>query len=997
MCGRKAAALIVALTVFPLVMSGTERFILRDAAMLYEAGQLKAAAGLFGRSAAAVGGPGAMTALCLGGTSDPNAEWAAREHLKDFPESVSRNAILYNSACSAFAEGSYSRVLELLEGVKVRALPRSERDGMHFRMGYSYFMEGYWDSAAEVLSRTADGSSDYAAPSAFVLGYMSYAGGRFRDAVRYFSLSGQDGRFALLSAYYTMECRFLMEDYEYVVSMAEKGMVSIEGGDYGKNVARMVSESYMALGRASEARRFYESYYRSRSTFDRNDFFYAGMMAYGIGNYRDAVSNLSNVSSGADSLAQVALYYQAYSYVQTGNKLEALESFRRCSSMTFDGRIAEDAMFNYAKLAFDVNGDMSGFESYIAGYPSSAKKDEIYGYMASAHMMKRDYASAIDIYRKMGQMNSAASDSFREALFLRSMQLVSSGSYSQTVPLLKQVLRIKEGDRLAFLAGYWLSEAYYRMDDFASAASICRDLSRKREYASMPEFAMLPYNLGYDLFKSGDYAGARDSFNAYLKSSPVFRREAQLRVADCSFMLQDYEQAAAMYEKCAGNYYDSNDIYPLYQGALAYGLTGAEAKKIAMLERVAAYDPGVRFYDEAMFELGRSYVRIDNDTRAEEVFRKLASGTRDSTIIAGVNIELGSLYRNRKEYDMALQYYKSVVETMPLSREAQDALVAIESIYQSRNRPEDYLAYIESIGKASIKTEDEKDDMIFSGAEQTFLKGDYNSALVSLGKYIDKYPSGRNLSQAYYYIGESQKELGRYEKALDAFYKVMSIGEGAFAESATLNYAELSYRLERYQQAYEGYSTLGEIARMENNVFVSLLGVMRSRYRLKEYMNAKSAADDVMASPACDSAAWREAMYVKAKSCIALSDRQGAAPLLAELASAPDTPEGAEASYLLIQELYDSGRFGEVADRVYAFAEKASGQTYFLARAFIVLGDAFAEMDDWEQAKATFASIKDNYKPVSDGDDVLAQVEMRLKRIAELGAADADNVEEDSL
>lgn len=66
---------------------------------------------------------------------------------------------------------------------------------------------------------------------------------------------------------------------------------------------------------------------------------------------------------------------------------------------------------------------------------------------------------------------------------------------------------------------------------------------------------------------------------------------------------------------------------------------------------------------------------------------------------------------------------------------------------------------------------------------------------------------------------------------------------------------------------------------------------------------------------------------------------------------------------------------------MYSFAEKAGGQNYWLAKAFIVLGDSFAEQENMSQARATFESIKEGYTPVGDQDDVLDQVEMRLKKL----------------
>jgi hypothetical protein len=68
-------------------------------------------------------------------------------------------------------------------------------------------------------------------------------------------------------------------------------------------------------------------------------------------------------------------------------------------------------------------------------------------------------------------------------------------------------------------------------------------------------------------------------------------------------------------------------------------------------------------------------------------------------------------------------------------------------------------------------------------------------------------------------------------------------------------------------------------------------------------------------------------------------------------------------------------------NKVYAFSESGSGQMYWLAKSFIVLGDSFADRGELKQAKATFESIKEGYAGSADGDDVLEDVEIRLQKL----------------
>ena len=78
---------------------------------------------------------------------------------------------------------------------------------------------------------------------------------------------------------------------------------------------------------------------------------------------------------------------------------------------------------------------------------------------------------------------------------------------------------------------------------------------------------------------------------------------------------------------------------------------------------------------------------------------------------------------------------------------------------------------------------------------------------------------------------------------------------------------------------------------------------------------------------------------------------------------------------------YDRGDFDAVEEKVYAFSDAGSNQVYWLAKSFIVLGDAFADRGDTEQAEATYNSILDGYAPTREGDDVLDQVQRRLEQL----------------
>ena len=136
------------------------------------------------------------------------------------------------------------------------------------------------------------------------------------------------------------------------------------------------------------------------------------------------------------------------------------------------------------------------------------------------------------------------------------------------------------------------------------------------------------------------------------------------------------------------------------------------------------------------------------------------------------------------------------------------------------------------------------------------------------------------------------------------------------------------------------------------------------------------------ADPKSSEAELREADYIKAKSLLSTNERSRAFEIFNTLAARPSTDEGAEAAYMLILDAYDQGKYDTVEKKVYDFSSKAGGQNYWLAKSFIVLGDSFAEQDNYTQAKATFESVLNGYQPISGtSDDVLDNVRMRLSKL----------------
>ena len=986
------AALSIALALSSeLIANGqtTKTDAFRQAVEFYDRGMFERAESIFSEIAAS--GQDVMAkgyeALCAVRRQSVGNRNLADQYISEYPYSGLIPQIRFYNALNLFDEQNFSTASAEFARIDMRSLKNSQVPEFIFKQAYSLFELDEYDRAEELFSKAEKMPySDYTAPSRYSLGYIEYVRKNFEDSFDWFSKAAKDPRFTEQAVPYMIECRYMLKDYSYVISNGDAALDRVTP-ERKRQLARFISESYLSEGNAAKAREYYEIFGEGAKEMDDADLFYAGSVMYSTGDYKGAVDKFSRMTSRADSIGQIANYEMAYSYIKTGNKVAAMDAFKAASSQPWNEDIREDAHFNYAKLSFDLNNNPSVFNEYMKAYPGKKKDDIIYGYIALACLYGHDYAAAVDAYSNIDLLDSRQKVNYMKANYLRAHQLIEGGGWRDAVPLLKAASYYSDKrDPFNQIARYWLGESYFRSGQYDQAIDVYTTLYNNSALEGKPEGALIPYDLAYCYFKKDDYDGAAKWFDEYLASSkPAKGEDAAARRADCDFLRKDYPSAINLYEAAIARFPYKDNLYPYLQAGIAYGLTGDKKGKVKVLSSVEEADPSAEFYPEAMYELGRAYVAASDNESAISVFRKLGSSTKDNTIIARSLIELGMISRNMSEYDNALDCYKKVIDLMPDTDYAADALSAIESIYQSEGRGDEFLDYAELIGATRDKTDAEKEQMYFNAAEQVFMTENYSKAISSLKSYLDRYPQGVNVAQTQYYLAECHRNLGQKELACDWYQKSLETEpSGLCSENATLRLAGLSFELEHFKDAYSYYRSLLSIARLDANRHTARAGMMQSAFRGLDYQEAIACADALKADKASSAAEKRQADYVCAKSSLSLGERDKAYALFRSLSSEPSDAEGAEATYMLIQDAYDQGNYSTVQSMVHKFAADAPNQSYWLAKAFIVLGDSFAEQENYAQAKATFESIRDGYTPQGKSDGVLDNVNMRLEKLKTL-------------
>jgi len=925
----------------------------------------------------------AYKVLCAIALDRVNADGQVKVFSDTHPNAPELSMIKYALASKYFDRGLYKEAVEIFRTINEKYLYKDLRTEFCFKKAFGEMTLGNRKPSAEGFARIVGSHlNQYTYPSIYYLGYVNYLDRNFSEAAGLFERAAEDSRFEAMARYYALESKFMLSDHGYVTSHGDDIYSTIKE-ELKPNVARMMSESYFSLGENTLAQKYMDIYESSGTSLSRKDAYFSALLAYSLNSFSRAARGFGSVTAenGTDSLSQSAWYYRANCNLQLGNKIAAISDFKNASELTFDRIITEDALFNCAKLSFDVNSDISQFEKYLKQYPNTRRADIISNYMAMSYVDRKDYAAAVDLLRRIPKPDNDVTANLQKASFLRALQLIGSGSYRSAVEMLElSIANGKQNETLANLARYWDAECLFRDGKYVEAANVNKSLLANPAFRKSAEYPMTLFNQGYCLFKNGDYAGAQSHFADYLGcSDAVFEKDAGVRLADSYFMQSQYKQAASAYQGICDRYPGSDDIYPALQAAISYGLSGNGDTKMAILRETVSKHGNAPLYPRALYELGNAYFQQDQYDDASECFHTLLGMKSDSTYFAKSLLALAMISSNTQKYDKALDYYKRVVKELRGTAEAQDALAGIENVYNTLNRPADYLAYLDENGYQAVKTDAEREAMLFASAEQLFRSGNHSAAMSALQSFLATYPSGGNAYKARFYLAQSLAATSRKEAACDMYAKVINAG-GAYTEQAMASYAKLSYELERYDRAAQTYAALADRTSMDDVRCSAFSGLMRSRYGMRDYEGAVAAAASVATFTYSAAEVLREADFLKAKSLVCLGRRDEALVIYKSLSSSCEDTYGAEAAYEVILDSFNSGKFEDVEQKVYALSDSNTPQIYWLAKSFIVLGDSFESRGDSAQALATFKSIADGYSS-DEPDDILPTVKARVSAL----------------
>ncbi len=913
-------------------------------------------------------------ALCGLKLDNGNAEEQIAEFLKEFPESSFRNRALFEQAIYQFDKKKYPAVLKTLENIDKSAISKDELAHFYYMKGYSNFEKEKFDAALTAFAEIKDGNSLYAAPSQYYFGHIHYLNGNYETALQEFLKLKKNPVFEKVIPFYVSQIYYKQAKYREVVDYTAP-LINKVPADQQPELARLLGDSYFHLREFKNAIQFLEFYLSDINNKGREENYMLGYCYYLNSQEAKAIPYLEIACKGKDELAQNAYYHLADCYVTTNDKNKARQAFEAASELDFDAKIKEDALFNYAKITYELsyspfNETIKAFDKYITSYPNAERNDAAYDYLVKVYMSTSNYRDAMASIENIKVKNQSVKKAYQRVAYYRALECFNNLDYNGALENFNK--SIDAGDfnkNYHALALFWKAEALFRLNDFNKAITGYNAFMKSPGAIVLPEYKTAHYNLAYAYFQVKDYASASDYFRKYLNMEDDLRSEkvadANNRLGDCNFLNRDYSQAISNYDKALRlNVYDAD--YSLYQKAFCLGLQRDNQGKINALNSLIQSYPNSSYQDDALFELGRTYERINQPHMATTFYKQLITKYPQSSLQNKALVQLGLVSYNANDFKGSVNYYKQVVDQSPNSPETQSALAGLKNSYVEMNDVDSYFAYTNNLGNGVHVSVNEQDSLSYQAAEKLYLARD-KKARAQFERYLSQFPNGGFALNSHFYLAQLLYADSEFDKALSEYELVIAQPDNYFTEGALSKAAGLHYNNENYVQALSYFERLAKISNSGNNLPDALTGIMRCQFNLAKYPECITTANQILALEKVSDILKRETNYKLGLSYYNSGNADKAFPILSKLSADTNSAEGAESKFLVAEILFEKQKLKESEKEIMDFIDKNSPHQFWLAKSFLLLSDIYLKNGDEFQAKHTLKSIEENYPEKDDG------------------------------
>ena len=889
------------------------------------------------------------------------------------PESPRINNAWFRLANADYNQKKYQPALMAYKKIDRYELAGDELDEYCFKAGFCNLQAGHNDISKVFFAELKDKQGAFADDSKYYWAHINYLEGKYDPALHEFAKIEKSAKYASVIPFYKAQIFFAREKYEDAIQTGTP-LMNDASDDRKMELAKVLGVSYYHLRSYKEALPYVEIYLKSKD-LSAVQYYVAGFCYKKAGQTERAIQYFEKSVKGNDALSQNGYYELADLYIKNGDKQRAMMAFQNASNLNFDPKIREDALFQYAKITYELNYSpfneaIKAFDRYITEYPNSVKNGSAYDYLSNVFMTTRNYKDALVSLEKIKVKSPSIKKAYQRVSFNRSIEFYRDLKFQEAIQLINKSLTYgNQSNTVHALAFYWRGEANFRLGKSDEAVADYKKFQSLPGAARLKEYPISNYNIGYTYFNKNEYELATPWFlkctdSKNIKNTAIYT-DALNRLGDCCFVSSKFGEAIGYYK----NAYESgaaDSDYSLFQMAFCHGLVNDNIQKISELNQLMADFPKSNYNAEALFETGKSWERLQDNNKAVDNYKLLISKFPASPFKPRALVQLGLLAYNSNDPNASTEYYKEVIENYPNSPEAKGALAGIRNNYVENNKVDEYITYARKLGHAASPSQNEADSLTYYAAEKLYMAKDPRAA-EELGKYLSNFPSGNFALNVHFYKAETEYMSNKPDVALLSYDFILAQPNNIFTENSLIRGSEIAFKGGDFRKALGYYQRLETVSGNNDNTLLSLAGRMRCNFELKQYEEVAKLGWQIRSMDRVPPELDREATYKSAKAYVELNDPAKAIPLWRKLSADSKSLEGAEAKYMVCEYYFTENKLKEAENEVNDFIEKNSPHQFWLGKSFMLLAHVYEKQNDLFQATNTLKSIIENYEQKGDG------------------------------
>lgn len=907
------------------------------------------------------------SANCAIRLEQSGADAMMEDFVKDYPTSSKQNQAFIEVAHYYFEQSNYPQALKYFEKVDEGSMTNEEREKFNFQKGYCFFSAKNKKEADKYFNKVAN-SKEFGSQAKYYLGYMAYETDNYKEATQYFDQVQDQDKYKEKMSYFQADMNFKLGNFQKAIDLGVP-QLSKSNAEEKSELNKIIGESYFNLKQYDEALPYLKEYRGKKGKWNNTDFYQLGYAYYKAGDYENAIGEFNKIISGQDGVAQNAYYHLGESYLKLGKKQEALNAFKTASEMEFEAKIQEDAYLNYAKLSYEIGNPYQSVPEVLMGYlnkyPQTAYKQEIENLLINSYITSKNYKEALSLLEK--NKNPQNRPAYQKVAFYRGLELYTDGNYKEALALFKKSIAEPRDPKFTARATFWKAETEYNLDQFSEALIGFKQFAGSAEAKNVPEAKNADYNLAYTYFKLKEYENAAKHFQEYInvsKDDKVRLNDAYLRMGDSYFVSTKYWPAMDAYNK-AIELRSVDADYAHFQKAISYGFVGKNDLKIENLNSFMKAHPDSKYADDALYELGNTYVTQNNVTKAVETYDRLEDEYKGSSYISKAILRQGLVYYNNDKDQQALVKFKEVVSKFPRTEEANEAVATARLIYMDNNKVDEYAAWVKTLDFVEVSNADLDNDT-YNAAEKQYLQNNSKQAVSGFSGYLANFPNGLHALKANFYLAQLYFADGLGTNAIPNYEYVIGKSRNEFTEQSLARLCEIHLKNKTYDKAIPVLQRLEAEADFPQNVTFAQSNLMKCYYDKKEYANAVVYADKVLANAKTDDKVKSDAQIIVARSAIKTNDEVKAKDAYAKLQKIAKGELAAEALYYDAYFKNKEAKFEASNVLVQKLAKDYSGYKYFGAKGLIVMAKNFYGLKDSFQATYILESVIKNFAQFED-------------------------------